>query len=348
METRPHQHIKEKPCQPIKGGDIFLAGDIGGTNTRLAVFSKEKGPHHPLFQEAFHSRDYNGLEEIVKKFLLNCNLEVEAAIFGVAGPVKDGRSTITNLPWIIEEKILSLELNIKRVHLMNDLEAIASAIPFLDKDDLESINAGHPVPNGTIALIAPGTGLGEAFLTWDGAKYRVHASEGGHANFAPSDQLESDLLNYMRKQYKHVSYERVCSGIGIPNIYNFFKDTGRFEEPYWLAQKLKIAEDPAPVIFNSAVDSNQNSAICIAVVEMFISILGTEAGNLALKVLSDGGLYLGGGIPSRITAMLKKGHFMESLSNKGRFSTFLANMPVNIIRHPNGALLGAACQGLYL
>ncbi len=327
---------------------MLLAGDIGGTNTRLAVFSKEKGPKAPLAQESFPSANYNGLEEIVKQFLSNSDFTIDNAFFGVAGPVTGGRAAITNLPWIIEEKTLSLELNIQRVRLINDLEAIASAIPFLNDSDLDSINIGNPASNGSIALIAPGTGLGEAFLTWDGNQYRAHASEGGHADFAPTDQLESDLLEYMRKQHKHVSCERVCSGIGIPNIYNFLKDTNRFEEPEWLAQKMKGVDNPSPVIFNSAVNSDQNSAICLAVVDMFISILGTEAGNLALKVLSDGGLYLGGGIPQRIAEKLKEGRFMESFINKGRFSTLLASMPVNIIMHPNAALLGAASRGLEL
>ncbi|MBF0204260.1 MAG: glucokinase [Desulfamplus sp.] len=333
---------------------MLLAGDIGGTNTRLAIFSKDSDPKSPLFQETFLSKNYTGLEEIVKKFLSKCNinsrckLQIDSACIGVAGHVSNGHAAITNLPWIIQEKTLSLELGITTVRLLNDLEAIACAIPFLEDTDFDSINQGKSIPNGTIALIAPGTGLGEAFLTWDGNRYHAHASEGGHASFAPTSQLESDLLQYMRNKYKHVSYERVCSGTGIPNLYFFLRDTNRFEEPQWLMEKLKNSTDPSPVIFNTATDPNHNSAICIAVLDMFISILGNEAANLALKVLSDGGVYLAGGIPPRIREKLKQGIFMEAFNNKGRFSTILSLMPVHIIMHPNAALVGAACRGFGL
>ncbi len=327
---------------------MILAGDIGGTNTRLAVFSNDTGPKHPLVRETFPSSDYAGLEEIVKQFLSGCGLMITDACFGVAGPVKDGRATITNLPWIIEEKTLSLELGLKKARLLNDLEAIASAIPHLEADDIETINHGESVCNGTIALIAPGTGLGEAFLTWDGTRYRAHCSEGGHANFAPANQLEADLLRYMGRQYRHVSCERICSGIGIPNIYSFLKETGRFHAPDWLANEIAGAEDPSPVIFKYALAPEKKSAICVAVLEIFISVLGTETGNLALKVLADGGVYLGGGIPPKIKDSLKQGGFMQAFGNKGRLSTSLLPMPVHIITHPDPALLGTACRGLSL
>ena len=325
---------------------MLLAGDIGGTNTRLAVFSKVQGPKHPLVQETFPSGNYSGLESIVKQFLSGRGLKVATACFGVAGPVKGGRATITNLPWIIEEKTLSLELGLKKARLLNDLEAIASAIPHLDADDIETINRGEAEPNGTIALIAPGTGLGEAFLTWDGGHYHAHPSEGGHANFAPANQLEADLLQYMGKQYKHVSCERVCSGIGMPNIYNFLKDTGRYDTSEWLANEIAMAKDPSPVIFKYALSPEKGSAICVAALDIFISVLGTEAGNLALKVLSEGGVYLAGGILPRIKERLKQGGFMRAFSNKGRLSILLSPMPVHIITHPDAALLGAACRGL--
>ncbi|MCP4353050.1 MAG: glucokinase [Desulfobacterales bacterium] len=325
---------------------MILAGDIGGTNTRLAVFSNDTGPKHPLVRETFPSNDYTGLEEIVKQFLSGHDLTITSACFGVAGPVKDGRATITNLPWIIEEKTLELELGLKETKLLNDLEAIASSIPYLDADDIETINHGEFVHNGTIALIAPGTGLGEAFLTWDGNRYRAHPSEGGHANFAPANQLETDLLEYMGRQYKHVSCERICSGIGIPNIYNFLKETGRFNAPDWLTNEIAGAEDPSPVIFKYALDSEKKSAICVAVLEIFISALGNETGNLALKVLADGGVYLGGGIPPKIRESIRHGGFMQAFGNKGRLSTSLSPMPVHIIMYPDAALLGAACRGL--
>ncbi|MCP4104053.1 MAG: glucokinase [Desulfobacteraceae bacterium] len=325
---------------------MILAGDVGGTNTRLAVFSNDTGPKHPLVRETFPSNDYTGLEEIVKQFLSGQDFTITRACFGVAGPVKDGRATITNLPWIIEEKTLSLELGLEETKLLNDLEAIASSIPYLDADDIETINHGDAVHNGTIALVAPGTGLGEAFLTWDGNRYRAHPSEGGHANFAPANQLETDLLEYMGRQYKHVSCERICSGIGIPNIYNFLKETGRFHAPDWLANEIAGAQDPSPVIFKYALDPEKKSAICVAVLEIFISALGNETGNLALKVLADGGVYLGGGIPPKIRESIRHGGFMQAFGNKGRLSTSLSPMPVRIIMYPDASLLGAACRGL--
>jgi len=327
---------------------MILAGDIGGTNTRLAVFSNDAGPKHPLVRETFPSSEYAGLEGIVKQFLSGRDLTITSACFGVAGPVKDGRATITNLPWIIEEKILSLELGLERVRLLNDLEAIASSIPHLGADDIETINHGEPVHNGTMALIAPGTGLGEAFLTWDGNHHVAHSSEGGHANFAPANQLEADLLQYMGRHYRHVSCERICSGIGIPNIYNFLRETGRFHVPVWLAEEIAGAEDPSPVIFRYALAPEKKSAICVAVLEIFISALGTEAGNLALKVLADGGVYLGGGIPPKIRESLRQGGFMQAFGNKGRLSISLLPMPVHIITQPDAALLGAACRELSL
>ena len=327
---------------------MLLAGDIGGTKTNLAVFSREKGPRTALAEATFASGRFPSLEAMVSQFLTQVELEIDRASFGVAGPVVDGRATITNLPWVMNEEGLQVALRLpdQSVRLLNDLDAVAHAVPWLGLDDLFTLNQGQAAPRGAIAVIAPGTGLGEAFLTWDGIRYRAHASEGGHADFAPSKPLESGLLHYLQGHLDHVSYERVCSGSGLPNIYHYLRDRSYAEEPSWLAERLAAAEDPTPVIVNAALDPESDCKLCKQTLELFVSALGAEAGNLALKVLATGGVYLGGGIPPRILSALKDGPFMHSFQNKGRLSDLLAQMPVHVIRHPQVALLGAACHGL--
>lgn len=327
---------------------MLLAGDIGGTKTSLAIFSPEAGPRAPLVEATFPSADYSTLEEVVRKFLARVDLEVRRASFGVAGPVVGGRAEVTNLPWVIEEGQLQEALRLSSVRLLNDLEAIAHAVPVLSPADLHTLNEGDPAPGGAIAVIAPGTGLGEAFLTWDGSCYRPQASEGGHADFAPTTPLQVELLRYLQDRLEHVSYERVCSGQGISNIYAFLKDSGRAAEPAWLAERLATSDDPAPVIVNAALNGEESCEICVAALDIFVSILGAEAGNLALRVMATGGVYLGGGIPPHILLALKQGRFMEAFQRKGRMSYLLAQVPVRVILNPKVALLGAACHGLEL
>jgi glucokinase len=329
---------------------MLLTGDIGGTKTSLAVFSLKAGPRAPLAEASFLSADYSSLEAIALEFLAHTDLEVERASFGVAGPVRAGRATVTNLPWVIDETQLqeALSLPPRRVRLLNDLEAIAYALPFLEQEDLYTLNEGQPVPGGAVAIVAPGTGLGEAFLTWDGSRYWPHASEGGHTDFAPTDLFEIELLRYLREEFEHVSYERVCSGKGLPNIYTYLKESGYAEEPDWLAEQLATASDPTPIIVNAALDSEISCQLCTATLDTFVSILGAEAGNLALKVLATGGVYLGGGIPPRILPALEQGRFMGTFQRKGRFSDLLARVPVHVILNAKVALLGAACYGLEL
>jgi len=262
--------------------------------------------------------------------------------------VVDGRATITNLPWVMDEEQLQAALHLSSVRLLNDLNAIAHAVPFLESADLHTLNDGQQVSDGNIAIIAPGTGLGEAFLTWDASRYRPHASEGGHADFAPNNALEAGLLRHLQERFEHVSCERVCSGRGLPNIYGFLKDSGYADEPTWLAQELAAAGDPTPIIVNTALDNETQCQLCVATLNTFISILGAEAGNLALKVLATGGVYLGGGIPRRILPALEQGRFMQAFRNKGRLSELLELMPVHVILNPQTALLGAACHGLEL
>jgi glucokinase len=325
---------------------MLLAGDIGGTKTNLAIFSSEAGPRAPLVEATFPSADYASLEALVREFLSLVDLKVERASFGVAGPVVGGQATVTNLPWVIQETQLEEALNLSPVRLLNDLEAIANGVPALEPTDLHTLNEGQPAPGGAIAVIAPGTGLGEAFLTWDRSRYRAHASEGGHASFAPMDSLEVELLCYLQRRFDHVSCERVCSGIGLPNIYAFLRDTGYAEEPDWLAEELAAADDLTPLIVKGALDDESPCELCIATLNTFVSTLGAEAGNLALKALATGGVYLGGGIPPRILPALEQERFMEAFRRKGRMSDLLARMPVHVILNPKVALLGAACHGL--
>ena len=234
---------------------MLLAGDIGGTKTNLAIYSRESGRQQPVAEATFPSGQYPSLEALAGAFLGQIHLPepIDHASFGVAGPVVDHRATITNLPWVMSEAQLEQALHIPSVALLNDLEAIAHGIPFLEASELHTLNAGQRVQEGAMAVIAPGTGLGEAFLSWDGSEYRVHNSEGGHADFAPSNELEIGLLRSLFERFKHVSFERVCSGRGIPNIYKFLRDSGYAEEPPELADQLAQADDPSPVIFQGAL-----------------------------------------------------------------------------------------------
>lgn len=324
---------------------MLLAGDIGGTKTNLAAFSVEDGWQKPLAEATFPSGQYPSLEALVQEFLKQHPFTIERASFGVAGPVVAGRATITNLPWVLEENHLKQALNIPSVSLLNDLTAIAYGVPYLKASDLHTLNAGHPVKEGAIAVVAPGTGLGEAFLTYDSGRYRAHTSEGGHADFAPANELQLALLHYLQQRYKHVSFERVCSGKGLPNIYAFLKESGHALEPAWLTELLAKARDHTPVIVDNALDAARACEICKRTLEMFVSILGAEAGNMALKVLATGGVYLGGGIPPRILPFLSEGRFMQAFLRKGRLSDVLIPVPVYVILNPNIALLGAARHG---
>lgn len=325
---------------------MLLAGDIGGTKTNLAIFSPQSGQRAPLVEATFPSAQYPSLETLAGEFLSTVKVPVTRASFGVAGPVVAGQARITNLPWIMDEVQLAQALRLSSVRLLNDLEAIANAVPVLEPADLLTLNAGEHTPNGALAVIAPGTGLGEAFLAHDGTRYHAFPCEGGHTDFAPADDLQLELLRYLRQRYDHVSYERVCSGLGLPNIYAFLKESGYAPEPPWLGAQLAAASDHAPIIVNAAMDTQRPCALCRLTLETFVAILGAEAGNLALKVLSTGGVYLGGGIPPRILPLLQQEPFLRAFQHKGRFAALLSRMPVHVILNPKVALLGAARHGL--
>lgn len=327
---------------------MLLAGDLGATKTSLAIYVPEAGPRYALKEATFASDRYPNLESLVREFLQQAGVPVKTACFGVAGPVVGGRASITNLGWVMEEQQLAEVLHLSAIRLLNDLQAIGYGILSLGADDLHTLNEGQAVQGGAKAIVAPGTGLGEAFLTWDGRRYESHPTEGGHTDFAPTDELQAGLLKYLLERYDHVSYERVCSGMGLPNIYAYLKDSGYAEEPAWLTKELAAAEDATPVIVNTALSQERTCELCKATLDAFVSILGAEAGNLALKVLATGGVYLGGGIPPRILSVLDSGAFMQGFQAKGRFRELMSRLPVYVILNPKVALLGAARVGLEL
>jgi glucokinase len=329
------------------GQAMLLAGDIGGTKTDLAMYTPQDGPRVPHAEAEFRSDGYPNLETMVREYLGRVNLPVDRACFAVAGPVIAGQAQVTNLPWVIDAAALAQDLQLTAVHLLNDLEAIADAVLLLEPDDLHILNAGTPVLGGTIAVIAPGTGLGEAFLTWDGTRYRAYASEGGHADFAPTNPLQAGLLQSMWDRFDHVSFEAVCSGLGIPHIYTYLRNRGAAPESPEVMAQLATAADPTPVIVEAALHPTTPCPLCVATLDNFASILGAEAGNLALKVLATGGVYLAGGLPMRMIPLLDAGGFVRAFRRKGRFADLLARVPIHVLVG-RAALIGAAGSGLDL
>lgn len=322
---------------------MILAGDIGGTNTRLAAFESANGQPHAVVSGVFRSREHASLDEIVGQFVATHHLSISGACFGVAGPVRNGRSTVTNLPWVIDARQLAGELGLPTVELLNDLEANAYGIAALTPDDLATLNDGVPGATGNIAVIAAGTGLGIAGLFWDGSQHHVFASEGGHADFSPRDELELDLLRYLLDRWPHVSSERVLSGPGLYNLYGFLRDTGRGEEPPWLAERLRT-EDPSAVIASAALDGT--SGLCQLTLERFAAVYGAAAGNVALTVLATGGVYLGGGIAPKIITALRGPTFLRAFTEKGRLAPLLSTVPIHVILNDRCVLLGAARRAL--
>ena len=326
---------------------MLLAGDVGGTKTNLAIVSAEHGPTRPVAQAKFETDRYPSLEAVVADFLLAVSGAHRAG--GVRGSGAGGRGAGGADQCAVGaggRTDCETALGLRAVHLINDLSATGYAIPHLDSEDLHTLRPGAAVPGGPIAVVAPGTGLGESFLTWSGTEYRVHPTEGGHGDFAPGNALQADLLRYLWQHFEHVSYEQVCSGRGIPNLYRFLRDSGAEEEPDWLAERLVTAEDPTPVIVDAALDPNRPCGICRSTLEMFVAILGAEAGNLALRVLATGGVYLGGGIPPRVLPALSHPAFLKSFLNKGRLSHVIEPIPIHVILNPAAALLGAGWFGL--
>lgn len=328
------------------GTQALMAGDIGGTKTILALYASDKGLCEPLRKETFSSSAYESLEQMIGEFLAQSGHTIDCAVFGVAGPVVGRSARITNLPWIIDAGSIGSQLDTGHAYLLNDLQAVALGIPLLEPSDILTLNHGIKDEHGPIAVIAPGTGLGEAYLTWDGTRYLAHASEGGHCDFAPRDQREQELLAYLLERFDHVSYERVCSGSGIPNIYAFLRDKGYCEEPSWFALELDKAKDVTILIRETAQSATRGCDLCRETLALFVSILGAEAGNLALKTLPTGGLYLGGGLSPRIIPSLQGKAFLDAFFSKGRLSDILRRMPVHVILNTDIGLMGAAAYGM--
>jgi glucokinase len=317
---------------------MILAGDVGGTKVHLALYDFSNGKLDYTRDQRFPAKDYSGLEAIVREFLGAD--KVTAACFGVPGPVRDGRLRLTNLPWTLDSRELSSSLGIDHVFLINDLEANGYGVAELSAEQIFTLSEGDASQMGNRALIAAGTGLGEGLLIWNGRTHTPYPSEGGHGDFAPRNEDEIDLLRFLQQKYNgRISYERVVSGMGLTNIYEFLREVRGMEEPNWLAERM-AQEDPNGVITEFALAAK--SEICEKALDMFVSIYGAEAGNLALKLLCVGGLYVGGGIAPRIIEKLKDGTFMKAFTDKGRLSQLLVNMPVRIILESKAALLGAA------
>ncbi|WP_447978815.1 glucokinase [Candidatus Nitrospira bockiana] len=346
---------------------MILAGDIGGTKTRLALFDWTTERVEPVREAVFLSGEYKSFEQILDEFLHPPKavegpddaeaaaereppvepappeepVTVSAACIGVAGPVIDNRCRTTNLPWFVDGHELAQRFEIPRLRLLNDLEATAHGLLQLRPDETVTLNHGSPPSEKrAMALIAAGTGLGEAILFWDGSRYQPMASEGGHSDFGPNNDQEIELLRHLRLSYLHVSYERVLSGPGLHAIYEFLRDTRR-NEPTWVAERIKVG-DPAAVIAD--IGLKKQAEICVQALDLFTSIYGAEAGNLALKAMALGGVYIGGGIAPKLLAKLQDGTFIRAFAAKGRYKKLLSQIPVHVIVNDQCGLLGAAAE----
>jgi glucokinase len=318
---------------------MILAGDVGGTKVHLALYDFEDGKLKIAQDRQYPAKEYKGLEEIAKQFL--GTKKVTAACFGVPGPVRGGRLRLTNLPWTLDSSELSSGLGIQHVFLINDLEANGYGIAELSSEQIYTLSEGDPTQIGNRALIAAGTGLGEGILAWNGRIHVPYPSEGGHTDFGPRNEEQIELWRFLQRKYNgRISYERVVSGMGLTNVYEFLRDDRGMEVPKWLADRIAEVPDPNAVITEMALTAK--SPICEKALDIMVSVYGAEAGNLALKVLSVGGLYVGGGIAPRILEKLKDGTFIKAFVDKGRLSQLLINMPVRIILDSRAALMGAA------
>src|SRR3984957_4381186 len=333
---------------------MILAGDIGGTHARLTDYEEKNGHFSAVHEKVYSSREFRGLDEIVVKLVAETGVRPTVASFGIAGPVRNGRVETSNLPWVVEASKLANELQLDHVSLINDLEAQAWGIQCLEPSDTVALNQISPNQNssngnqqafaGNQAVIAAGTGLGEAGLIWDGERQTIFACEGGHCDFAPRNELEIELLRYLLTRFGHVSYERIVSGPGLVNVYLFLKDThrGNEKEPQWLRDEISSG-DPAAAISQAAV--SPKSALAEQALDLWISIDGAETGNMALKVLASGGVFLAGGIAPKILPKLAGPLFMQAFLSKGRMQPLLESIPVRVITNEKTGLLGAARYG---
>jgi len=319
-----------------------LAGDIGGTKTRLAIIEVAGTRVHSVREAEYTSSAYATFEALLADFLRDAATPPHAA-FGIAGPVIGGAVRTTNLPWFIEAEVLQQRFGFKRCLLLNDLEAVAYGLPALGEADLLTLQAGVPGAQGNVAVIAAGTGLGEAGLFWDGQQHHPYATEGGHSSFSPQSELEMELLRYLQRRYAHVSWERVVSGMGLPDLHDFLRLHRKSALPPWLADEMR-AGDAAAAISRAAMA--QSDDICVETLALFVRLYGAEAGNLALKTMSRGGLYVGGGIAPKILPLLQGEAFLQAFLNKGRMRHVLEAMPLRVILNDRVGLYGPAlCAG---
>ncbi len=333
----------QPPAGEADSGTLLLAGDVGGTKTTLALVSINGGAKI-VAETTFASREHASLEDAVGEFLRPSGARPSRAAFSVAGPVIGGRADITNLPWVLDTGALRGSLGVEHVLLVNDLQATAFAIPHLRADQLSTIHPGTSDGAGAVAVVAVGTGLGEAMLVPRADGYEALPSEGGHTDFAPRSGTQRALLAYLQREMDHVSFESVCSGIGIPNLYRFLASRAG-PAPEWLAKELAAAEDPTPVIVEAGL-RRDGCGTCRRTLSLLAAILGAEAGNAALRMLSTGGVYVGGGIPPRILPALRSRAFHDGFTRKGKMTEMVSRIPVHVILEPRAALLGAARYGL--
>lgn len=320
----------------------LLAGDVGGTKTHLAIFSSEGTALTMERNRRYRTAAHDSLGAILRDFLQAEDDHLAAACLGVPGAVRNGRARPTNISWEVDGDALAEEFSIPVVAILNDLAANAHGIRELPSEDFAVIQAGEPV-RGNRCVVSPGTGLGEAGLFWDGKRHRVWACEGGHTNFGPRNELEIDLLRYLAKEYGHVSEERVVSGMGIENIYRFLRDSGRGRELPGIAEEMLNGEAGAIIAAHAEAE---DCSLCALTMETFLSAFGAEAGNMALKAMATGGVYLGGGIPVKLLKSLREGGFLAAFNAKGRHAPLMKSMPVKVILNDHAALLGAARYAL--
>lgn len=319
---------------------MILAGEIGATRTRLAAFQTEANKLQCAVEKTYKSQEHGGLPELITAFINSEGIAVHSASFGVAGPVRAGRSKISNLDWIIDSRLLATQLKLNSVGLLNDLEAYAYGVDALESKDFVVLSEGAEDAEGNRAVISARTGLGVAGLYWDGFRHHPFACEGGHSDFAPKNDLEMELAQYLRKKHQHVSCERILSGPGIRNIYDFLRDAKKAEEPDWLREQMNNSPDPPALISQLALQNK--AAICEQALSIFVSAYGSETGNCALKFMATGGVFIGGSIAAKIVPKMLDPLFMKSFLDKGRMQALLSDMPVKIILNDDTGLIGAA------
>ncbi|MBI5472782.1 MAG: glucokinase [Ignavibacteriae bacterium] len=322
---------------------MILSGDIGGTKTNLACFTLDNGRLARGEFKSYPSKQFSSFTDVIQSFRQETSPDITMAAFGIAGPVVNGRCEATNLPWVVDNSAVASACALPAVGLINDLEATAYGVLRLEQNDLLMLNAGAPQEHGAIAVIAAGTGLGEGALVWNGSRYQAVPTEGGHTDFAPRNEVEINLLRFLLTKHKRISYERIVSGMGIVNLYQFFRTQVNHPEPEWLAAQFTDADAAAAI--TSAAMAGKDEA-CVRTLELFVSLYGAEAGNLALKFLATGGVYIGGGIAPKILPELQQSTFLDSFTMKGRFSNLMKSIPVSVVLNSEAALYGAAHYAL--